>query len=173
MRANPFHIIAFCVLITIIPGVCYALPRVAVLAFELNDITSLPNTPMERSRTASFQALLENAFEQSGKYELIRINAKDQRQANASLGYLFRFPYEAAKLGKKFGANWIIVGQHSKPSFLESSLIVDVVNVNKNAIAAEFYIDLKGNHKNVTMRAILKLFTKINNSLSSNHNPKY
>lgn len=140
--------------------------KIAILDFELNDITSLPNTPEELVRTASIKPLLERAISESGKYEIIHFALKKQKLANAGFGYLFRFPDEAAKLGKKWGADWIIVGQHSKPSFLESSLIVDIVKVNTGHQIAEIVVDLKGNHAKVTERATKELAKRIKSSLS-------
>ena len=48
----------------------YAAQRIAILNFELNDITSLPNTPQEQARTASFRPLLEQAMINIGDYEM-------------------------------------------------------------------------------------------------------
>ncbi len=67
----------------------YAAQRIAILNFELNDITSLPNTPEERLRTASIHSLLEQAISQSGDYEIVHINVGAQAAANSSFGYLF------------------------------------------------------------------------------------
>ena len=140
--------------------------KIAVLDFELNDITSLPNTPDELARTASIKPLLERAISESGGYEIVHFDLKEQQSANAGFGYLFRFSDEAAKLGKKIGADCVIVGQHSKPSFLESSLIVDVVKVNSGRQIAEIVVDLKGNHVKVTERATKELAKKIKSPLS-------
>jgi hypothetical protein len=78
-----------------------AAPRIAILNFELNDITSLPNTAQEQLRTASIQPLLEQALSQSGEYEIIRIKPEAQLAANSSFGYLFRFNDLAAAAGRR------------------------------------------------------------------------
>jgi hypothetical protein len=135
--------------------------KIAILDFELNDLTSLPYTQAELTRTGSIKPLLEQAISQNTDYEIIHISQEGQKSANAGFGYLFRFHDEAARLGKQFGADWVIVGQHSKPSFLESSLIADVINVGIPSVAAELIVDLKGNHKKVTERAVMKLSEKI------------
>jgi len=49
-----------------------------VLDFELNDITSLPNTPEKQRRTGSMRPLLEQALGRAGDYESVRIPAADQ-----------------------------------------------------------------------------------------------
>ena len=49
----------------VLAGLClisaplFAAPRLAITEFELNDITSLPNTKAELVRTGSMKALLE------------------------------------------------------------------------------------------------------------------
>ena len=157
-------------LLIILSGFCTSVNagiRIAVLDFELNDMTSLPNTRAELIRTGSIKPLLEQAISQEAGYEIIRINSEEQKFVNARFGYLFRFHDEAAKLGKKYGADWIIVGQHSKPSFLESSLIVDVINIETASRVAELIVDLKGNHEKVTERAVKALAGKIRNTISA------
>lgn len=134
-----------------------AAPRIAILDFELNDITSLPNTQQEQIRTASVRPLLEQAIPHTENYEIIRIDLDRQKHANAGFGYLFRYPDVAAKLGKTFGADWIVVGQHSKPSFLFSYLIAKLVNVTTGKLAARFAIELKGTHHKVTERGVTTL----------------
>ena len=147
--------------IALIFGTANATERIAVLSFELNDITSLPNTPAEKIRTASIKPLLEQAMNHAGEYEIIQISAEQQKASNAGFGYLFRFHDVAAKLGKEVGADWIIVGQHSKPSFLFSYLIVHVINVNTGKWVARFDIEMKGNHEKVTRRGVRKLAGEI------------
>jgi len=143
-----------------------AVQRIAVLNFELNDITSLPNTPQEQVRTASIGPLLEQALSQDGNCEIIQINVADQIAANSSFGYLFRFNDLAAKLGAQVGADWIVIGQHSKPSFLFSYLMAHLINVKTQTLAANFAIELKGNHEKVTKRGVRALATKIDASIN-------
>jgi hypothetical protein len=142
-----------------------AAERIAVLNFELNDITSLPNTPQEFRRTASFRPLLEQALIRAGDYEIVSIDAADQTAANSSFGYLYRFPALAAKFGGQVGADWIIVGQHSKPSFLYSYLLANLIHVKTQTLAASYAIELKGSHEKVTQRSIGSLARKIHASL--------
>ncbi|NOQ17475.1 MAG: DUF2380 domain-containing protein [Methyloprofundus sp.] len=136
--------------------------RIAILDFELNDITSLPHTPQELLRTASIQALLEQAMHEIGGYQIIKITPEQQQAENAGFGYLFHFHDIAAKLGEEAGADWIIVGQHSKPSFLFSYLMAHVINVKTGKLVVRFDIELKGNHQKVTGRAVSKLAQEIN-----------
>jgi len=142
--------------------------RIAILNFELNDITSLPNTPEELTRTATIKPLLEQAMTPIGDYEIIQINTDAQKAANSGFGYLFRFNDAAAKLGKQFGADWVIVGQHSKPSFLYSYLMAHLINVKTQNLVGSYDIELKGTHNKVMERGVSSLAEKIHESIRVN-----
>jgi len=45
---------------------------------------------------------------------------------------------------------WIVVGQHSKHSFLCSYLMVHLVNVKTQKLAGDFPTELKGTHQKVS-----------------------
>ena len=139
----------------------YAAQRIAILNFELNDITSLPNTSAEQQRTASMAPLLINALSQTGEYEIVAIDAEVQKSANAGFGYLFRFHDVAAQLGQQLGVDWIIVSQHSKPSFLYSYLIAHLIRVKTQTLVKRYDIELKGSHTKVTEHGINRLANKI------------
>jgi len=144
-------------IISMVFGTVKAVEKIAVLSFELNDITTLPNTQKEQLRTASIKPLLEQEIMQNKGYKIIQISPELQKNENAGFGYLFRFHDIAARLGKKVGADWIIVGQHSKPSFLYSYLMAHVVNIKTRQLVARFDVEMKGNHQKVTQRGVRKL----------------
>ncbi|MGR8942311.1 MAG: DUF2380 domain-containing protein [Gammaproteobacteria bacterium] len=145
-----------------------ASPRIAVLNFELNDITSLPNTAAELQRTAEMAPLLQQALRQTGEGDVLLVDADLQHNANASFGYLFHFHDLAAQLGQKVGADWIIVGQHSKPSFLYSYLRAYLIEVKTQRTIGRYDIELKGTHKSVTQRGVNALARKIRLAIASN-----
>lgn len=163
MKRLIFTAILFIVFFT--HDISFASIRIAVLDFELNDITSLPNVPQEIKRTASIQNLLEQAIRKTGNYEIVHINLENQTAANSGLGYLFRFEDVAAKLGEQVGADWVVVGQHSKPSFLFSYLMAHLINVKMQKLTASYDIEIKGNHEKVTERGVNSLAKKINESI--------
>lgn len=138
-----------------------AAPRIAVLNFELLDDTLLPNAPEELARTASMKPLLEQAISQLGNYEIIQISVNDQNAATAGVGYLLNFNDIAAKLGKQSSADWVVIGQHSKHSFLYSYLMVHLVNVKTQTLAGDFPTELKGTNPKVTQRGINSLAKKL------------
>lgn len=139
--------------------------KIAILDFELNDITSLPNTGLELKRTASIKPLLEQELKKKGGFDIIQISLEKQKQANPGLGYLFRFHDITASIGKQYGADWVLVGQHSKPSFLYSYFIAYLVNVEMGKAVVRYDIELKGNNQKVTERAVKRLERKVNNTL--------
>jgi hypothetical protein len=138
-----------------------AAPRIAVLDFELSDITTLPNTPEKLARTASMKPLLEQAIGKQGDYEIIQIAKKEQNAANAGAGYLFNFDEITAKLGRQFGADWVVVGRHSKGSFLYSYLMAHLIDVKTESLAGNYSVELKGTHQKVTERGIDALAKKL------------
>lgn len=154
----------------IICSTTFASPSIAILDFELIDITSLPNTPEEFVRTASIKPLLEHAMSEQGDYEIKQMSTVRQRSANPGIGYLFRFHDVAANLGNQIGADWIIVSQHSKISFLVSHLRVHVVDVNTEQLLASYSIELKGNNEKVTERSVNSLARKIHALLAKEKN---
>lgn len=152
--------------LTVFINPVHAKTRVAVLDFELNDITALPNTAEEQARTASMGPLFITALKQFGQYDIVTIDAKDQASANTNFGYLFRFDEAAAKLGKAYGADWIIVSQHSKPSFLFSYLISHLIDVKTGRQTANFSIELKGTHAKVTQHGVNTLARHIDEAIT-------
>ncbi|MDP2180461.1 hypothetical protein [Methylicorpusculum sp.] len=87
MKQKIISCIALTLLLISHPGV--AKPRIAILNFELNDMTSLPNAIQEQQRTASIQPLLEQALLLPDSFEIIEISTHAETTANAGLGYLF------------------------------------------------------------------------------------
>lgn len=139
--------------------------KIAVFAFELYDYTSLPNTPAEIERTAKFKPYLEQALLRHGNTQIVQINAADYANQNAGPGYLYKFYDLAADLGKKAGADWVVVARHSKPSFLFSYIMAKLINVPSKTITARYDIELKGNHEKVSRRATKKAAQKIHISI--------
>ncbi|MDD1621411.1 MAG: DUF3280 domain-containing protein [Methylococcaceae bacterium] len=152
-------------LLVLLSGNGHAAQRIAVLDFELNDMTSMPNTPAELRRTSSMAPLLTQALSRAGDYEIVAVDADGQKSAKASFGYLFRFHDLAARLGQQLGADWVIVSQHSKPSFLYSYLMAHLIRVKTQTLSASFDIELKGNHEKVGQRGINRLADKIREAI--------
>ena len=143
-----------------------AKPRIAVLEFELKDLTLAPRIPAEIKRTASIKPLLENELKKSG-YEVVSITQDAQQQATAGVGYLFDHPDVAAQLGNKFGADYVIVGRLHKPSFLFFYLMAHLVDVKKEALAGEYLYEVKGGEKKLVAQGVEGIAEKITKTLGS------
>ncbi len=139
----------------------FAQTRIAVLEFELNDLTLLPRTPEELERTASVAPLLRAALVKKGGYESVTIAPDTQAKANAAFGYLFDHPEVAAELGARFGAEWVAIGRLHKPSFLFAYLMVHLVNVNTQRLTGDFVVRIEGRVKKVTERGVVHLAERI------------
>ncbi|MGH8534654.1 MAG: DUF2380 domain-containing protein [Gammaproteobacteria bacterium] len=139
----------------------FAQTRIAVLEFELHDLTLLPRTSEELERTASVAPLLRAALVKKGGYEAVTIAPDTQAKANAAFGYLFDHPEVAAELGARFGAEWVAIGRLHKPSFLFAYLKVHLVNVNSQRLSGDFVVEVKGYLKKLTERGVGRLAEQI------------
>lgn len=160
------YLIGMFIFIGLIPHYAEAKPSVAVLDFELRDLTLLPRTPEEISRTANVKILLEAELKKSG-YDIISIPLAAQAEANSSFGYLFDHHDLAAQLGQKYQADYVLVGRLHKPSFLFVYLMGHLVDVKKQALLADFSSEVKGGDKKLTGKGVEDLAVKINNALIS------
>lgn len=137
---------------------------IAVLEFELNDLTQLPRTPEELERTGSIGSLLREALAKMGGYQLVPID-RDAAEADAAFGYLFDHPDLAAKLGRRFGAEWVAVGRVFKPSFLFAYLRVRLVNVKTQQLAGDYDVRIEGHMKKVAERGAASLADQIDQTI--------
>lgn len=137
---------------------------IAILDFELKDMTLAPGIPAELERTASIKPLFEKQLGDSG-YQLISISATDQEYANSGVGYLFDHHDAAARLGQQNGADYIIVGRLHKPSFLFAYLIAHLIEVKSGRLIGNYVSEAKGPQQKMTEKAVESLMVKINNTL--------
>jgi hypothetical protein len=125
--------------------------KIEILEFELKDMTLAPRTPAEIKRTASIKPLLEAELK-SADYTIFDIDLESQKMADSGVGYLFDHHDVAAKLGKQFGADYVLVGRLHKPSFL-------------------FAYEAKGPNIKLTKKTVESLTVKIDKTLDNNYTP--
>lgn len=82
-------------------------------------------------------------------------------------GYLFDHADVAAQLGKKAGADYVIVGRLHKPSFLFAYLLTEIVDVKSGGLIDSLSVETKGGEKKLTAKAIEMLADKITAVLKS------
>lgn len=144
----------------------YAKPRVAVLAFELKDVTLAPGIPAEIKRTAAIRPALEAELNKAG-YEWVDISASAQQHAAAGEGYLFDHADAAAELGKQYGVDYVLVGRLHKPSFLFFYLLARLVDVHKGSFAGDYVYEVKGGEKKLVANGVAELTEKITHTLAN------
>ncbi|MDP2903966.1 MAG: DUF2380 domain-containing protein [Methylovulum sp.] len=144
--------------------------RIAILDFELNDLTMKPRIPAEIDRTASIKPLLDRELKSAG-YPMITINLADQQQANSGFGYLFDHNEVAAQLGKTAGADYVLVGRLHKPSFLFAYLMGHLIRVKDGQLIGNYISETKGGDNKLTLKAVESLAVKIDADLDRQYTP--
>jgi hypothetical protein len=133
---------------------------IAVLDFELNDLTLDPNNSAERKRTASIRPMLEEALVAHG-FSTVAVDSAAQSAADKGAGYLFDHSDEAASLGRQVGADRVVVGRVHKASFLFVYLKAHVVNVHTAKQVADLVVEVKGPQQALTRRGVEALAQQI------------
>ena len=157
-------------LISLLTSMSHAAPRIAILDFELKDLTLAPGIPSEIERTASIKPLLENELRSAG-YQIVNIPLAAQLAANSGVGYLFDHADAAAELGKNRGADYVLVGRLHKPSFLFAYLMANLVRVGDNHWMARFVTESKGPNAELVIKAVESLTDKIDSKLENRYTP--
>lgn len=147
-----------------------AAPRLAILDFELKDLTLKPGVAAEIKRTSSLKPLLAGELASAG-YEIIDIPAGAQQAANSGVGYLFDHADVAAQLGKQFNADYVIVGRLHKPSFLFAYVMGNLVRVGDQKLIGRFISESKGPNAALVIKAVESLADKIDDRLDKRYSP--
>jgi hypothetical protein len=144
--------------------------RIAILDFELSDVTLAPGIPAEIARTASIKAMLEGELQRAG-YQVVAVNLDSQHTANGGVGYLFDHGDMAAELAKKAGADYVLVGKLHKPSFLFAYLMGHLVRVDTGNMVGSYTVETKGGDKKLTLKAVETFTAKMDADLDHIYTP--
>ena len=144
--------------------------KIAILDFELKDLTMIPRTPEEIQRTASIKPLLEAELKKAD-YVIINIPIIDQQTASGGVGYLFDHHDIAANLAKQFGADYVLVGRLHKPSFLFAYLMGHLIRVSDARLIGNYISEAKGPNKKLTIKTVENLTVKIDRTLDNRYTP--
>ncbi|HEY8219776.1 MAG TPA: DUF2380 domain-containing protein [Methylobacter sp.] len=163
---------AFCflLLITLSITAVNAETSIAILDFELNDLTLRPGTDAEIARTASLKPLLENELKTAG-YRIISIDLATQHKANSGFGYLFDHDDTAAELGRTAGADYVLVGRLHKPSFLFAYIMGHLIRVSDSQLIGNYISETKGGDEKLTLKGIESIAGKIDKDLENRYTP--
>nr|WP_157204254.1 DUF2380 domain-containing protein [Methylomonas koyamae] len=160
----------FAVLLALAAPPAAADTRIAVLDFELKDLTLAPGIPAEIARTASIKPLLTQELESAG-YRIVEIPADARQAADSGVGYLFDHADAAAALAKSYGADYVLVGRLHKPSFLFAYLMVHLVRVSDGSLVGNYITESKGPNAGLTGKAVESLTVKIDHDLERRYSP--
>ena len=141
--------------------------KIAVLDFELNDLTLNPRTPEEVERTASIKPLLTQALAKRPGYQTVEIDPSVQDQANKGFGYLLQHADAVAELGESAGADWVVVGRVHKASFLFVYFMAQVIDSNNGHVVDELIVEVKGPQQRLTIKGVESLAEQIVKAIES------
>ena len=144
--------------------------KIAILEFELKDMTLAPRIPAEIKRTASIKPLLETELKKAD-YTIIDIDLESQKYADSGVGYLFDHDDVAANLAKQFGADYVLVGRLHKPSFLFSYLMGHLIRVSDGKLIGNYISEAKGPNIKLTIKTVESLTVKIDKTLDNRYLP--
>jgi len=147
-----------------------AATSIAILDFELNDLTLKPRTAAEINRTASLKPLLEKELKSAG-YRIISIDLATQDQANSGFGYLFDHDDVASKLGRTAGADYVLVGRLHKPSFLFAYIMGHLIRTKDGQLIGNYISETKGGDEKLTLKGIESIADKIDKDLDNRYIP--
>lgn len=143
---------------------------IAILDFELSDVTLAPRIPAEIERTASIKALLESELQRAG-YKIVSVDLASQHDANGGVGYLFDHSDMAAELAKKSSADYVLVGKLHKPSFLFAYLMGHLVSTKSGHLVGSYTVETKGGDKKLTRKAVETFTSKLDDDLDKLYTP--
>ncbi len=135
--------------------------EIAVLEFELNDLTLNPDLLEETRRTASLRPLLVEQLSEHHGISVIENPASAGVEAEKGHGYLFDRPAVAAIIGREAGVDWIVSGRLHKASFLFVYLKAQLIDTRTDRIAADFVVEIKGPQKKLAKKGIESLARQI------------
>lgn len=150
-----------------------ATKKMMMVDFELRDVSPLPNVTQEIERTALIGSVIKKTLAENG-YEIIVACDALKKASVQGEGYLYDRPEVAAKIGGDCGADYVLMGQTWKPSFLFVFPQVQVMDTRKNltreqlvVVSRVVQLEASTLDKNVTEHAAKKLAMQIIDKLKS------
>lgn len=134
---------------------------IAVLEFELKDLTLNPAVAAETERVATLRPLLVDRLVEHHGILVVKNPESAKIEAEKGTGYLFERPEIAARIAREANADWIVTGRLHKASFLFVYLKAQLVSAETGAIAADFVVEIKGNQKKLTAKGTETLAVQI------------
>lgn len=134
---------------------------IAILDFELLDLTLTPGSAAEKERTASIGPMLRQILKTEYDFELVTIDPDTQDAADLGSGYLFEHHDVAAELGREAASDWVVVGRVHKASFLFVYFKALVIDTKTQQPIANLAVEVKGTQKRLTRKGVETLAEQI------------
>ena len=74
-------------------------------------------------------------------------------------------------MGKRYGADYVLVGRLHKPSFLFAYLLGNLVDTGSGTVIGRFTIETKGAELQLTRKAVETMTVKIDQVLDRRYSP--
>lgn len=150
-----------------------AIKKIMMVDFELRDVSPIPNVTQEVERTALIDSVIRKTLSANG-YQLIPACDELKKASEQGNSYLYDRPEVAGEIGGRCGADYVLMGQTWKPSFLFVFPQVQVVDARKNltreqlvVVSRVVQLEASTLDKNVTEAAGVKLAMQIIKKLKS------
>ena len=150
-----------------------AIKKIMMVDFELRDVSPIPNVTQEVERTALIDSVIRKTLSANG-YQLIPACDELKKASEQGNSYLYDRPEVAGEIGGRCGADYVLMGQTWKPSFLFVFPQVQVVDARKNltreqlvVVSRVVQLEASTLDKNVTEAAGVKLAMQIIEKLKS------
>lgn len=134
---------------------------ISILEFELKDLTLQPRLEEEKERAASIRPMLEEMLQSGGGFRIVPIDVEDQRAADQATGYLYDHHDVVAGLGRKYGAERVLVGRVHKASHLFVYFLAHLVDTGSGQVVAEYVVEVKGPQIKLTRKGVESLARQI------------
>ena len=141
----------------------------AVTDFELLNLTLKLSDPAkvaaidakDQERIRLMDELLKEGIANTEGFNMTHVSAEDRSEADKGVGFLFDCASCSADLGRKYDADYILIGRLHKPTYLFSYIIVRVFDVKNNKLVKEYRSEAKGKPSKSVPGAIEKLLINI------------
>jgi hypothetical protein len=144
-----------------------SMPKIMIVDFELRDVSPIPDVAQEVERTALIDSGIRKALTDNG-YELMAPCDALKQASEQGVGYLYDRPELAGKMGGECGADYVLMGQTWKPSFLFVFPQVQLVDTREHltreqlvVVSRVIQLEASTLDKNVTEAAAKKLAVQI------------
>ena len=149
------------------------MPKIMVVDFEVRDVSPIPDMAQEVERTALIDSGIRKALTDNG-YALMAPCDALKQASEQGVGYLYDRPELAGKMGGECGADYVLMGQTWKPSFLFVFPQVQLVDTREHltrkqlvVVSRALQLEASTLDKNVTEAAAKKLAVQIIDKIKS------